>query len=193
MANQDQLISPGAKAVYSYMPVTGRESWQVRYAGHSTSARSLFDGRHVYIYSGQGKVEVMAVDPTGQGDVTDTHVVWRQSKVAPKRSSGILHKGLIYGCTDKGVASCLNSESGEIVWQHRVGGDFSASLLFAANHIYFCNQNGETVVIKPGTEFQQLTRNWLDHGCMSSPIAVDSAIYLRTMEHLYCLMKSREI
>jgi outer membrane protein assembly factor BamB len=182
---QLQLISPSAKAVYAYDPHTGEELWQVRHKGHSTAPRTLFDGELVFVNSGSGETELLAIDPRGSGDITATNIVWRTARLVPKRSSPVLVGGLIYGCTDNGVASCLEAKTGRLVWQHRVGGEFSASLLYADNRIYFFNQEGETVVITPGRNYKELARNRLDDGFMSSPVAVAGALYLRTRTHLY--------
>lgn len=38
----------------------------------------------------------------------------------------------LFAITDGGIATCVKAASGEIVWQERIGGNFSASP-FAAN------------------------------------------------------------
>ena len=40
------------------------------------------------------------------------------------------------------------------VWQKRIGGTFAASPIYADGRIYFCDQDGETTVIKPGRKFE---------------------------------------
>ena len=76
-AGRAQLISPAAKAVLSLDPLTGRELWRVRYPQHSAAARPLFAHGLVYVASGRGKAELLAIRPDGQGDVTETHVAWK--------------------------------------------------------------------------------------------------------------------
>jgi outer membrane protein assembly factor BamB len=182
---QRQLISPSAKAFYAYQPETGREIWQVRHPGHSTAARAVYDGRLCYITTGSGHTEMLAIDPRGRGDITETNIVWRQLRYAPKRSSPVLLDGLIYTATHNGIVACVDAKTGRIVWRQRIGGEFSASLLYADGHIYIFNQQGLAVVIAPGRSYQQRARNRLDAGMMASPIALDQALYLRTKTHLY--------
>jgi outer membrane protein assembly factor BamB len=186
---QLQLISPSAKAIYAYDPRTGREIWQVKHQGHSTAPRALFDGRHAYVVTGSGQTELLAINPRGKGDITATHVIWRSIRQVPRRSSPVLVDGLIYGCTDNGVASCIEAESSQQLWQRRVGGEFSASLLYACGRIYGFDQDGEAVVLAPGRTYQELARNRLDNGCMASPVAVGNALYVRTKTHLYCVQE----
>ena len=97
----------------------------------------------------------------------------------------MLVDGLIYTATHNGIAACLDAQTGRIVWRKRIGGEFSASLLYADGHIYMFNQQGLAVVIAPGRKYQELARNRLDAGMMASPIAIDHALYLRTKTDLY--------
>ena len=112
-------------------------------------------------------------------------ILWRLSKHIPKRSSPVLVDGLIYSCTDGGVVSCVDKLDGSTVWRQRIGGEFSASLLYAAGRIYLCNQDGMTLVIEPGNQFKLLAENHLESGLMASPVALGNALYLRTKTHLY--------
>lgn len=89
--------------------------------------------------------------------------------------------------TDGGIASCYKPESGEIIWQERVGGNFSASPVFADGRIYFLNEAGETTVIAPGTEFKVLAKNKLDAKCQASMAVSGGKLFIRTDKQLYCV------
>ena len=54
----------------SYDPRTGREFWRVRYSSHSGAAMPLFGHGLVYINTGFGAADLLAVRPDGEGDVT---------------------------------------------------------------------------------------------------------------------------
>jgi outer membrane protein assembly factor BamB len=45
----------------------------------------------------------------------------------PKVPSMLYIRPYLYAITDGGIATCMRAESGEIVWQERVGGNYSAS------------------------------------------------------------------
>ncbi len=185
LAGRQQMLSPGAKAAFAYDPADGSELWTVRYSTHSTASRSLVAGGLALINTGYSKPELWAVDASGRGDVTGTHVRWRRQRNIPKRSSPVLVDGLLYLVTDKGVASCVEAATGEEVWLERIGGNFSASLMHADGRIYFCSEEGETVVIKPARHYVELARNRLAAGLMASPVAAGDSLFLRTRTHLY--------
>ena len=71
------------------------------------------------------------------------------------------------------------------IWTERLGGDFSASPVFAEGRIYFPNEEGVTYVVKAGEEFEPLATNDLGERTLASPAVDDGALYLRTASHLW--------
>lgn len=185
LKGKQQLISTGSKAAMAYQPYTGKELWQVRYAGWSNSSRPITKDDMVYINTGFDNPELWAVRLDGQGDVSDSHVFWKCEKDVPKIPSPIIIDGLIYMVSDNGVVSCLEAESGKLIWKERIGGKYVASPIYASGHIYFSNHNGKTTVIKPGRSFQLLAVNELDEGFMASPAVIGKSLIMRTKTHLY--------
>lgn len=188
-----QLISPTSKAVLAYDPLTGEEIWKVRYRGFSTANRPLYGNGMLYVNTGFSKAQLYAIRPDGQGDVTDSHVVWIASKSVPSNPSQLLVDDLIFMVHDGGVATCLDALTGDIIWRKRIQGKYSSSPLYADGRIYFMSHEGKTTVIAPSREYQVLAVNYLgdepDDGFRASPAAVGRALYLRTKTHLYRIEK----
>jgi outer membrane protein assembly factor BamB len=180
-----QLISPSAGAAIAYDPRTGDELWRVKAGGMNVSARPVFGNGLVYLSTADGGFVQYAVKPDGRGDVTGTHVVWKNTKGVPKYASQLLVGDLMFMANEQGIISCLDAKSGESVWQRRVGGSFTASPICSHNRIYFCNESGETHVLAAGPEFQELAVNKLDDGCMASPAVYGKSLILRTIRNLY--------
>lgn len=180
-----QLISTGAVETMSYDPATGKEFWKVRHEGYSNAVRPVFALDMVFIDSGSGSQSIWAVRPDGDGDVTDTHVVWKLAKNVPMKPSFVLVDDLITMVNDSGVVSCVEAKTGKVVWQERLGGQYSASPIAAEGHIYLFSHDGPATVIAAGREYKSLAVNTLDDGFMASPAVVGKAIFLRTKTHLY--------
>jgi hypothetical protein len=88
----------------------------------------------------------------------------------------------VYGC----VAIRLWQEAGdERLLVVGIGGNYSASPLFAAGRIYFFSEEGKTTVIEASRQFKKLAENTLSDGFMASPAVSGGALYLRTRSHLY--------
>ena len=157
--------------------------------GYSNVSRPLFADGLVLLNSGFSKAALWAVRPNGSGDVTDTHVVWKLAKSVPCKPTPVIVGGLIYMVDDKGVGSCVEAASGEVIWRERISGDHSASPVYADGRIYISDDVSTTTVLKPGREFKVLAKNQLDAGCMGSPAVVGKAFILRSKTHLYRIEK----
>jgi outer membrane protein assembly factor BamB len=180
-----QLLSVGAKAGYGYDPTTGKELWRVRYADWSTAPRPLYRDGLAFLVTGLVKAELLGVKVDGTGDVTDTHVAWRLKTHVSKTASPILVDNLIYMVADESFVSCVEAATGNVVWSERIGGKYAASPIYADGHLYFCDKDGTTTILKPGRTFEVVTTNKLANGFMSSPAVSGKALFLRTRTDLY--------
>lgn len=182
-----QLLSPAAKAMYAYDPQTGQELWRVRHEEHSAALRPLFDGRNVYISTGFSKGNLLAIDPSGRGDVTTTHVLWKASRAIGAKPSPQLVGDTIVSLEDKGMLSAFHKGTGEIAWQLRLGGDFSSSPVFAKGNLICFDEKGAGYVVSG--EGKLLQTNQLANGCLASPAIVDNELIVRTRDALYCFRR----
>jgi outer membrane protein assembly factor BamB len=181
-----QIISPGAGSVGAFDPKDGREIWRVQYDGYSVIPRPVYGHGLVFISTGYDAPEVLAIRPDGKGDVTDTHVAWRQSRGAPNTPSMLLVGDELYFVSDRGIGSCLDAKTGKSRWSERVGGAFSASPVLADGRIYFQSEEGVGVVVKVGTKFEKLAQNVLMERTLASIAVANDRIYVRSDKHLYC-------
>jgi outer membrane protein assembly factor BamB len=180
-----QLISPSAGATIAYDPLSGEELWRVRSGGMNAAARPIFAHGLIYATTAAGGWQLFAVRPDGRGDVTGSHVAWRSGRGIPTRSSPVLVGDALFMVNDAGIMSCIDAITGDLVWQTRFGGKFSASPLYADGRIYFFSEEGVTPVIAAQREFKLLATNQLDDGFMASPAVDGQALILRTKSHLY--------
>jgi len=183
---QAQLVSPSAVATIAYEPATGKETWKVYHGGMNVAARPLFNHELLFLCTGDSApYRMLAVRPDGHGDVTKSHIVWTQTRGVPSRCSLLLLNDLLYMVNEVGVALCLDARTGKAVWQKRIGGEFSASPVYADGRIYFFSQDGVAHVIEPGRDGKILAQNRLNDGCMASPAVAGKALFVRTKTHLY--------
>ena len=188
-----QAICPGSGGVWSYDPQTGKQLWQVAYGeGYSVVPRPVAGHGLVFVCSGFGDQQLFAIDPTGTGDVTESHVRWKIKKGVPKSPSVLLVGDELYMVDDAGIASCLDAVSGEVHWQERLNAKFSASPSLANGFIYFQSETGATTVVRPGKEYDEVAKNQLGDGetrTFASFAFVDNAILLRSETSLYRIEK----
>ncbi|QDS97992.1 outer membrane protein assembly factor BamB family protein [Adhaeretor mobilis] len=186
-----QIIIPGAQWIVAYAPADGSEIWRVDHGqGFSIVPRPVTDGMHVFCATGFAGVGMLAVRLGGSGDITGTHLEWKNHKKAPNQPSPILREGRLYTVNDQGVAQCLESATGEELWSKRLPGAYSASPLLIDERLYFFNREGLTTVLSTtGKKPEELASNQLDGQQMATPAVVDGELILRTDTHLYGIGK----
>lgn len=184
--SRKQMVVPAAQWIVSYAPDSGEELWRVDTGPtFSNTPRPVFHDGVVYVCTSFGGTQMLAIRTDGQGDVTGTHVLWRLRRATPRRSSPLLVGERLYLVSDNGIASCVDIKTGEVVWNARLGGEFSASPAFANGAVYFFGEDGTTTVVRPGDEYTPIRQNRLDGRIMASPAFAHSSILLRTDTHLY--------
>jgi outer membrane protein assembly factor BamB len=192
VAGKPQLLLNGTGKVTSYDPATGQVLWFCRGPAEVTGNTIACNEKYVVASGGYPEKEIVCVRGDGQGDVSDTHVVWRSRRGVAYVPSPLIAGDLVYLLQDSGVLSCLEVASGKQVYKQRVRGSFSASPVLAHGRLYLSNETGETLVIKEGQTFELVATNSLDEGTLATPAIAGGRIYLRTTQNLYCIGKARE-
>ena len=186
----DQVISPGAFRAVAYEPGSGKELWQVTYGeGFSNVPRPVYGDGLVYICTGFQQPSLLAVKLDGKGDVTKSKVVWKLDRGVPLTPSPLLIGNELYMVTDNGIATCVDAKTGKEYWRARVGGNHSASPIYADGRIYFLSEEGESVVIAPGQQLKHLATNHLEGRTLASMAIASGSIFVRSETHLYRISK----
>ena len=139
----------------------------------------------LFVNTGFGKPDLLAVRPGGSGDVTKSHIVWKLTRGAPKKPAPLLVGEHLVLVEDKGVVTRVEAKTGKTLWQERIGGNHSASPVMVDGRIYFFSEDGKTAVISAGSSFEKLAENALPDGFMASPAIGGNAFYLRSKTALY--------
>jgi outer membrane protein assembly factor BamB len=95
--------------------------------------------------------------------------------------------GVIYLNGDSGILSAVDFKDGSLLFNERTQGNASASPLYADGKLFFCNEHGDTTVLKPGRTFEKIATNKLPDGIMASPVALGKELFIRTKTALYCI------
>jgi outer membrane protein assembly factor BamB len=184
IGGKPHLVSPAADWLYGYDPASGRELWKVPYEklGFSISPRPVVGHGLIFMSTSFMQAELLAFKYDRPGK---PEIAWRFGRQAPSIPSPLLVGDEVYMVSDKGIATCLDAHKGEVHWTERLPGNYAASPLFADGRIYFCNREGLTTAIAPGTSFQQVGTGQLPGQILASPAAVGQALYIRTDQALY--------
>lgn len=185
-----QVISEAGDVVQGHDPRTGERLWSSEVIGEGKAPSIVLGDGLAFTAGGWGgKESIKAFKLGGSGDLKETNLVWEQRKGMPKVPSMIYVRPYLFAITDAGVATCLKADTGEVIWQQRMEGTFSASPVAAEGRIYFLSDEGETIVIEAGPLFKVLARNPLEGPVQASPAISRGQIFIRTARNLYAIGK----
>jgi hypothetical protein len=182
------LASRGVLAGFD--PESGKELWQCECPGpdYASATPVARDGVVYTMGAANTGRFFLAVRAGGRGDVTKTHVVWRQ-KVGASFSSAVLVGDHLYFFS--GMAHCLRADTGEVLFQERLAGlgqEYSSPVA-ADGKIYLFTRRGDGHVLAAKGKLESLAKNDLGEtgGFIASPAVSGGQLFVRSSEFLYCL------
>lgn len=191
---QELLISNGSAVCIAYDVSTGEEVWRVIQGEDSTISMPITEKGMVYFYTsfvtpedGQKYCELVAVDPNGKGDITNSHVKWRLKAPILQLLTPVIHNGLIYTIDTKSQLMIIEAENGAVLDQQRVHGKFNASPIVANGLVYFPSNTGKTLVIKEGRQIEIVAENQLEGQIWATPAVSNDQFLIRTSRFLYLI------
>jgi outer membrane protein assembly factor BamB len=186
-----EIVLNAHATLIGFDPDKGKELWQCDSTGatSATSTPVTQDGIVYMMGGGFGERLVLAVRAGGRGDVSTTHVVWKQTKAGASNCSLLLAGPYLYLCS--GQACCLRADTGEVVYQKRLAGlgaEYSSPVAADGRFFLFMRQGGGHVLAL-GSRFEQ--RGRLDLGAaggfIACPAVSHGQLFIRDNGHLYCL------
>lgn len=207
-----EVVACGGQRIRSYDPGSGKLLWQLGVRGGTSHDRlgpcnATPVGNSELLFVGMGSREsnqqfgpLWAVKPAAQGDISlrksetsNLNIAWFRSDAGPVMGSPVVSKGFLYilpRCGD--TLSCLDATTGDEVYQKQLPGatGFFSSPWAHDGNIGCLDVDGQTFVVQGGTKFKILGVNRLGEKCWSAPMGSHGALFVRGVEHLYCLRRS---
>ena len=140
----------------------------------------------VYVSSRWPDRVLFAIKPDDTGNVTQTHIVWRDKLGAPYIPSLLVAGDYPLSINAGGTAFCYEAATGKVYWQEKLGRHHASPVLLNGL-VYYINDDGQINVIKPGPTFERVAQYELGEPCYASPAISDGQVFLRGFTNLYCL------
>jgi outer membrane protein assembly factor BamB len=185
--NRDELIVNSSERIDAYDPHNGSLLWHAGSPRQTPIPSPVFHNGVIYLSRGYRNSDILAIKPGGQGDVTDTHILWRAATGASYVPSILYYDGLLYATNEIGVVTCADAATGKTVWRQRLGGIFFASPVVGDGKVYMVSETGETYVLRAGRTAELLAKNELEERMLASPAIAKGCLFLRADGTLYCI------
>jgi outer membrane protein assembly factor BamB len=117
-------------------------------------------------------------------------IEWRMDDSDIQMASPTVCDGNLYFLQRRtGTVKCVDAETGRLEYRSRVRGAnaFWASPWTDGKHVFALDRSGNTHVISPGDDYEVVSVNELEEQAWGTPAIADGRIYLRTVNHLYCI------
>jgi hypothetical protein len=159
------------------------------------NATPVFYKGRVYVAVGQdpehgeGVGRLLCIDPTKEGDVTATALIWDYKGI--KRSISTVsidpENGLLYIADFSGFVHCLDADSGKLHWVHDMQAHMWGSTFVADGKVYVGDEDGDLVVFASSKEKKILSECNLGAPVLSTPIVANGIMYLTSQTHLFAV------
>lgn len=195
VGDHDELIVPLPSHLAGYDPATGKELWTcagmtVQVIATPTAANGILLVSHKIMFGG---TQVMAIKLGGAGDITATHLLWKQSLPKVCVGSPIFAERKAYLVTQYGTIICMDMATGKKLAEKRLNGQASqggswSSPVLVGDKLYVPNLSGEVFVIKPSPELEVLSTNSIGEETTCSSLAISQGeVFQRTYKALWCI------
>jgi len=183
-----EVVSEAGDVLQGFDLRTGERLWSHEVIGEGKVPSTTLGDGLVFAAGGWGGKETIKAFRLGaRGDLGERELVWEQAKGTPKVPSLLYVRPHLFTISDGGVATCLDAVSGEVHWQRRLDGSYSASPIYAAGRVYFLADDGTTTVIEAQSEFHQAAKNPLTGPIQASMAVSQGKLFIRTGQELYCI------
>jgi outer membrane protein assembly factor BamB len=196
---REQVVSPCSDQAIAYDPRTGDEIWLAEFTGYSVIPRPVYAHGLLFLSTSYDRPTFLAVQPVANrgpnGDPVKVPIRWSADRGAPHTPSAVVVGDEVFTISDNGIATCYDAPTGEVHWQERIGGNFSASPIAVVEgdqpRVYFQDEAGLATVVAASTSFERLGTNDLGERTLASWAVDDGTIYIRTAKALYRIGESR--
>jgi len=184
-----EVVTTSYDVVISYDPATGSELWRSEgFLGNAVPSPVASENT-VFVVSGYpDKVSRAIRIPRREAE--SPAVLWEYKKGSGYTPSPLLYDGYLYLVSDKGMLTCLEPETGTVVYE---GGRFPmpsfvrASPVAWEDKILLAGEEGDLVVVQAGPIHKVLAVNSVGEPIIASPAIASGRLYLRGASHLYAI------
>jgi hypothetical protein len=185
-----ELVLNTQGLVLGFDPETGKELWRCDgIDASSTTASPVASGGVVFVTgAGAAGNAVVAIRAGGRGDVSQTHVLWKQRR-GVNHCSPVVVGDYLYWIS--GQVMCMRTDTGQIVFQERLysaGQEYPSPVAAEGKIFAFTRRNG-TYVLATTDRLEKLAHNDLGDASdfNASPAVSHGQFLVRSHEYLYCL------
>jgi outer membrane protein assembly factor BamB len=198
-----QAFFPGGDGwLYGFNALTGEKLWKFDLnpkaavwpkTRNDGIATPVFHEGRIFLATGQdpengeGVGHMYCIDPSKQGDATETGRVWHFDKIRRSISTAAISDGLVYISDFSGFLHCLDLKTGKPYWTFDMLAAVWGSPLVADGKVYLGDEDGDVIVLRAGKELNKVAEINMGSAVYSTPVPANGALYIMLRSELYAM------
>ena len=188
VGDHTELVTNGTENVIAYDAATGKELWKTKGVESNAIHTPLVGKGVVVVTAGFPAKRIIAIRPGSQPE--EKRIAWEYSKGTGYVLSNILYGDYVYLSTDNGIITCLEAETGKVMYE---GGrppkptHFMGSAVAYNGLVAMTSEDGDTFLLKAGPKHEIVRTNTIDEPVYSSLALANGRIYIRGEKHLFAV------
>jgi four helix bundle protein len=152
---------------------------------------------------GEGVGNLVCIDATKTGDITETGTIWNYDKIHRSISTVSIdpQSGLLFVGDFSGYVYCFDAETGKLYWRYDMKAHMWGSTFVADGKVYVGDEDGDFTVLEaskgkklpadkvkpdgPENEAIVLSETNLGSPVYSTPIVANGVVYVQSNTHLF--------
>ena len=187
-----ELVVNQKFAILGFAPDTGKRLWSCD-AIEDYVVPCVIEHDGLLYCSGGRSNKTFVIRPGGRGDVSESHLVWDESRGA-NVTSPIFVDGYLYWSHDKSIALCMRASDGEEMFRERMPtrSRVYGSIVSDGSQLFLTTRDAGVLVLAAQPEYKELAINKLgteSERFNATPAIVGNRLLLRSDRRLYCVSK----
>jgi outer membrane protein assembly factor BamB len=136
----------------------------------------------------QAQNSLLAIKPSGVGQLARGAVVWKHSRGVPYVATPVIDRGILYMVKEGGIVTKLDVASGQLLQEERVAGlgNYFASPVAGDGKVYFASEPGTVSILASQPEWHLIASHEFHERIYATPAFASGCLYIRTEQALYC-------
>ena len=142
------------------------------------------------IWWGKKEAWLKSIDARKTGDITYSGEIWSYPVELHCCSTPAIANGLVFVGDCRGILHCVDAETGQPYWTHKLRQEIWGSALVADGKVYVGSRGRDFCILAAEKEKRVLASVRLDAPMASTPVAANGVLYVATTERLYAVRET---
>jgi outer membrane protein assembly factor BamB len=175
-----EVILAADPFVISYNPKNGEEWWRIKCLSGEVGPSVAYANEMVFAMNEYASL--VGIDISGE-----PKKLWETYDFLSDVPSPVATDEYLFIPVSWAMVACYEPKSGELLWENEFDNSIYASPIISEDKVYLMDKKGVMHIFKVAGEYISVANPELGEGSVCTPAFANGRIYIRGLEHLYCI------